>query len=162
MLPLPFQHKRNINYFYWHMLLSPEELVLPLLEAPSNAQAGPKLSQHAYPPPVSQGLVLLHPDELVLPPEWGWTTLPLQQDLLHTMLLNMLFVYFPQGLVLLNPEELVLPPVKIPDDMAAHEKAAIRSLADLVTQCTAFSPDARPSVAEILQVTPRNPGNLKL
>lgn len=63
--------------------------------------------------------------------------------------------------MLLNPDELVLPPVKIPDDMAAHEKAAIRSLADLVTQCTAFSPDARPSVAEILQVTPRNPGTLK-
>lgn len=56
--------------------------------------------------------------------------------------------------MLMNPEELVLPPVKVPDDMAAHEKAVIRSLAELVTLCTAFQPDARPSFADILQVLP--------
>ena len=31
-------------------------------------------------------------------------------------------------------------------------QAAIRELAELVVQCTAFSPDARPSFAKILQV----------
>lgn len=31
-------------------------------------------------------------------------------------------------------------------------QAAIRGLADLVVQCTAFSPDHRPSFADILQV----------
>ncbi len=58
-----------------------------------------------------------------------------------------------QGMVLLNPEELALPPVKVPDDAPQHERVAIRGLAQLVTDCTAFSPDARPCFADVLQVS---------
>jgi hypothetical protein len=38
------------------------------------------------------------------------------------------------------------------DPAVSRPQVAIRGLADLVVQCTAFSPDHRPSFAAILQV----------
>jgi len=54
-------------------------------------------------------------------------------------------------MVLSNPTDIRLPPVKIGDDVPPSARGVMRSLADLVSQCTAIQPDARPSFAEILE-----------
>ena len=56
-----------------------------------------------------------------------------------------------QAMVLSNPTDIRLPPVKIGDDVPPSARGVMRSLADLVSQCTAIQPDARPSFAEILE-----------
>ena len=54
-------------------------------------------------------------------------------------------------MVLSNPLDIRLPPVKIGDDVPPSARGVMRSLADLVNQCTAIQPDARPTFAEILE-----------
>jgi len=56
-----------------------------------------------------------------------------------------------QAMVLSNPTDIRLPPVKIGDDVPPSARGVMRSLADLVSQCTAIQPDSRPSFAEILE-----------
>ena len=56
-----------------------------------------------------------------------------------------------QAMVLSNPMDIRLPPVKIGDDVPPSARGVMRSLADLVNQCTAIQPDARPTFAEILE-----------
>ena len=59
---------------------------------------------------------------------------------------------WPQAMVLSNPMDIRLPPVKVGDDVPPSARGVMRSLADLVSQCTAVQPDARPTFAEILEV----------
>jgi hypothetical protein len=56
-------------------------------------------------------------------------------------------------MVLSNPLDIRLPPVKVGDDVPPSARGVMRSLADLVNQCTAVQPDARPTFAEILEAS---------
>ncbi len=58
-----------------------------------------------------------------------------------------------QAMVLSNPLDIRLPPVKVGDDVPPSARGVMRSLADLVNQCTAVQPDARPTFAEILEAS---------
>lgn len=110
------------------MLLNPEELVLPPVRIPEDMLPHEKVGSHTHESSAAgprAGRALCHPD----------APRCLQQ---HRC-----------------PAGVARHCRQVPNPAGCCAQVAIRGLADLVVQCTAFSPDHRPSFAAILQVPSR-------